>query len=435
MTLHYRETDPISGRWTANTSGVKLSSFQGDENIYTLDARITATQAMITASRGIVSITSSLGELTFNMSDSTTEGPIAMPVAAFLDRGAWAPLTAYAVNDTFDINGTLYRVLFAHTSAATFSAGANDGLGHNYYSAMLSLPGNSLPTGGATGQMLKKSSGADFDVTWGYPVPTGGAATQVLTKTGTADFAMAWRDNAASGRFPSATALSVNTAGTADLDPTLGDVFTLTPVGDVTIDALSAPVDAKIVVIITTSGTSPHTISFGTDFDSAGTIATGTVSGVIFTISFCGNGTALVETARSPLGSIASFPEATTAQYLANTAGKALSTDKVWAAADLVALTDAATIAADLSTIINGSVTLGGNRTLGNPSNTKNGQTGFIKFTQDGTGSRTLAYGSNWKFAGGTAPILTTAAGAVDLLFYQVISATFIYATLIRDVK
>jgi hypothetical protein len=135
------------------------------------------------------------------------------------------------------------------------------------------------------------------------------------------------------------------------------------------------------------------------------------------------------------LGSIATFPEGTAADYRANTAGKALSTDKVWSAADFVALTDAATITVDMSTFINASVTLGGNRTLGNPSNTKNGQTGVIKIVQDGTGSRTLAYSANWKFAGGTAPTLTTTASAVDLLYYQVFSSTLIYASLIKDVK
>jgi len=135
------------------------------------------------------------------------------------------------------------------------------------------------------------------------------------------------------------------------------------------------------------------------------------------------------------LGSISTFPEATTAEYLADTAGKALSTDKVWAAADYVALTDAATIAVDMSTFINATVTLGGNRTLGAPSNTKNGQTGVIEIKQDGTGSRTLAYNSAWKFAGGTAPTLTTTASARDLLFYQVISSSVIYGTLVKDVK
>lgn len=135
------------------------------------------------------------------------------------------------------------------------------------------------------------------------------------------------------------------------------------------------------------------------------------------------------------LGSIATFAEGTAAQFQANTSGKALSTDKVWSAADTVALTDAATVAVDLATGINFSVTLGGNRTLGAPSNTKNGQSGVIWITQDGSGSRTLAYNAAYKFAGGTAPVLSTTAAAVDALCYQVKGSSFIFASLVKDVK
>lgn len=99
------------------------------------------------------------------------------------------------------------------------------------------------------------------------------------------------------------------------------------------------------------------------------------------------------------------------------------------------ALTDGATITPDFSAANNFSVTLGGNRTLANPSNLTAGQSGTIVVTQDGTGSRTLAYGSNWKFPGGTAPTLTTTASAVDVIAYYVESATRITARLIADVK
>ena len=98
------------------------------------------------------------------------------------------------------------------------------------------------------------------------------------------------------------------------------------------------------------------------------------------------------------------------------------------AAADIVALTDGATITPDFAAGQNFSVTLGGNRTLANPSNIVAGQTGSIVVTQDGTGSRTLAYGTYWDFAGGTAPTLTTSANAVDRVDYVVASATDIHA-------
>ena len=99
------------------------------------------------------------------------------------------------------------------------------------------------------------------------------------------------------------------------------------------------------------------------------------------------------------------------------------------------ALTDGATITPDFAVANNFSVTLGGNRTLANPTNLTTGQSGVIRIAQDATGSRTLAYGSNWKFPGGTAPTLTTTASAVDVLAYYVDNGTRITARLMADVK
>lgn len=96
------------------------------------------------------------------------------------------------------------------------------------------------------------------------------------------------------------------------------------------------------------------------------------------------------------------------------------------ASGGITPLTDGATITPDFAVRNNFSVTLAGNRTLTNPNNPAVGQSGIIYITQDGTGSRTLAYGSYWKFPGGTAPTLTTTAAAVDALVYTVRSATSI---------
>lgn len=81
-----------------------------------------------------------------------------------------------------------------------------------------------------------------------------------------------------------------------------------------------------------------------------------------------------------------------------------------------VALTDAATIAVDASLSNVFTVTLAGNRTLGQPTNPADGQGLTIFITQDGTGSRTLAYHADWLFPGGTDPTLSTAAASVDVL-------------------
>ena len=93
------------------------------------------------------------------------------------------------------------------------------------------------------------------------------------------------------------------------------------------------------------------------------------------------------------------------------------------AAADVNQLTDGATIAVDFNAGQNFTVTLAGNRTLGNPTNCTPGQVGSIFIVQDGTGNRTLAYESYYDFAGGTAPTLSTDANAVDRLDYIVHTA------------
>ena len=99
------------------------------------------------------------------------------------------------------------------------------------------------------------------------------------------------------------------------------------------------------------------------------------------------------------------------------------------------ALTDGATITPDFSLANNFSVTLGGARTLANPTSLTAGASGAIFISQDGTGSRTLAFDSYWSFSGGTAPTLSTAASAIDVLVYTVRSSTDIAATLITNIS
>ena len=151
-----------------------------------------------------------------------------------------------------------------------------------------------------------------------------------------------------------------------------------------------------------------------------------------------GTGASSASAARTNLGlgTAAILDETTTAQFRANAADKVLSTDQVWAAADYVALNDSGgNIAVDLSSGINFTMTMDGDYTLSSPSNGKPGQTGCIVLTQDGTGTQTLAYNAVWKFAGGTDPVLSTAASTVDILFYQVLAnGTDVFANLVKGV-
>ena len=102
---------------------------------------------------------------------------------------------------------------------------------------------------------------------------------------------------------------------------------------------------------------------------------------------------------------------------------------------EITALSDGATITPDFADSNNFSVTLGGNRTLANPSNLTAGQSGSIFVSQDGSGSRTLAYGSYWDWVGGTAPTLTTTASKIDRIDYVVRTTGSIHAVASLDLS
>ena len=105
------------------------------------------------------------------------------------------------------------------------------------------------------------------------------------------------------------------------------------------------------------------------------------------------------------------------------------------AAANITALSDGATITIDMATACHHSVQLGGNRTFAAPSNAAVGQSGSIFIQQDGSGSRTAAFNSVFKFVGGTAPTLTTTALAYDRIDYVVLTSSLIHCAVSLDVK
>ena len=103
--------------------------------------------------------------------------------------------------------------------------------------------------------------------------------------------------------------------------------------------------------------------------------------------------------------------------------------------ATITAATSSSGITLDLGASVHHSVTLAHNTTFADPSNEVAGQSGSIIITQDGTGSRTAAWNSAWKWTGGTAPTLSTAASAVDRIDYLVVAAGNIHAVASLDVK
>ena len=82
-----------------------------------------------------------------------------------------------------------------------------------------------------------------------------------------------------------------------------------------------------------------------------------------------------------------------------------------------VTLTDGATISTNAALGCHFRVTLEGNRTLANPTNLSDGQRILWEIVQDGTGSRTLSYGSMFSFGSDVpSPTLSTVGGKRDFL-------------------
>lgn len=102
----------------------------------------------------------------------------------------------------------------------------------------------------------------------------------------------------------------------------------------------------------------------------------------------------LITFAKMASGAVATF-----AEFNSATASKLLSTASVWS--DLAVLTDAATIAVninngyDFGAASNAPLALGGNRTLGAPTNVRNSKKGVLWFTATGA-TRTLTLDAAW---------------------------------------
>ena len=82
-------------------------------------------------------------------------------------------------------------------------------------------------------------------------------------------------------------------------------------------------------------------------------------------------------------------------------------------------LTDGATISWDTNSGQVATVTLAGSRTMNAPTNLQNGAFYALEVIQDGTGSRTLAFNTVFKFTGGVAPTLSTSASAKDYISFR----------------
>lgn len=174
-----------------------------------------------------------------------------------------------------------------------------------------------------------------------------------------------------------------------------------------------------------------------------GTITTGVWNATAITPTYGGTGTTALGTSNQILGvnnagsageykTLNGTTNQVTVSHAANsvtfalpqsintTAAVQFSTVQVNAVrVNIASLVSGATINWDMSTGTHATITLGTNATLANPTNMPVGGSVInVKVVQDGTGTRTLAYGTAFKFVGGTAPVVSAGANQVSILHF-----------------
>jgi hypothetical protein len=254
---------------------------------------------------------------------------------------------------------------------------------------------------------MSRNGSGTYTLPAGNPVVTGTTISTTWANNTLNDLAAAMTDSvAADGQTPM----------TGDLDLNSNKIVNLAP-ATVAGDAVEFSQLAAATSVVTITGGTINGTTIGATTPSTGrftTLEVSTLTGVLKGTS----GVVSVATAGTDYAGISTAQSFTAGQRGA-----------------VSALTDGATITPNFALANNFSLTIGGNQTLANPTNLVAGQSGVILITQDGTGSRTLAYGSNWKFAGGAAPILTTTPAAVDALVYYVNSSSAITTALINNIS
>lgn len=94
--------------------------------------------------------------------------------------------------------------------------------------------------------------------------------------------------------------VSPGTTGTVSI-PMTRSVYTLTPTGNITLNASDGQAGNTCILYITTSGTTDYRITFGSNFKTTGPLDMGIVSGKVYTIMFvCKDGTSWAEISRTP---------------------------------------------------------------------------------------------------------------------------------------
>ena len=292
-------------------------------------------------------------------------------------------------------------------TASTVNADGDTAAGDNATMGYTAAEGLILTGQGSTNDVTIKND-AEADV---IAIATGATNVDVVgdltASTLNADGDTAASDNAAIG-YTSAEGIIITGQGSTN-DVTIKN--------DADADVLEIPTGTTNVTVVGDITAGGNLIATGT-VEPAGDTAAGDDAAIGYTsaegLILTGQGSSTDVTIKNDAdATVFSIATGTTTGTFAGTVLAKTDTDT----------SNTGSITLDFTANQNFVLTFTGNVTLDNPTTEQVGQAGVIVCIQDGTGSRTLALGSQFKTVGDDGITLSTAANAVDIIPYFVSAA------------
>lgn len=378
---------------------------------------------------GIIKSTTTTGALSiavaadFPTLNQNTSGSAASLSATLVATSGGTGQSTYAVGDLLQggATNTLTKLAAVATGNALISGGVSVASSYGKIGLTTHVSGTLPIANGGTNSITASAAFNGLsplttagDTLYGSTSGAGtrlaiGTAGQVLT-VNTGATAPQW-STPTTGTVTSVAALTLGTTGT-DLTSTVA-TGTTTPVITLNVPTASASnrgaLSAADWTTFNGKGTGSVTSASVVSANGfAGTVATATSTPAItLTTSITGvlkgNATAIsAATAGTDFVAPATATNFTAQQYFGTST-----------------LTDGATVSWAVGAAQVATVTIAGNRTFGAPTGLVSGAFYSLNVIQDATGSRTITWNAVFKWTGGTAPTLSTAASAKDFFVFR----------------
>lgn len=228
-------------------------------------------------------LTKGLGRFIFNSSLSSFTYPLFQQIAV-LNINHWSTDTVGAELNLYKTRGAGNVAVASGDILGTFSfggydgftSGPNSGTGSAYNSIAIKGIVNGTVSNGVLPADIVFYTTTTNSPTEAFRIESAGAVSMVAKKAATSA-----------------------TTGTMTTTLTSLSVITITPTGACTFNASGGIAGQQCSFIITTSGVSSFVLTWGTNYKTTGTLATGTVTAMTFTVSFKYDGTNWCEISRT----------------------------------------------------------------------------------------------------------------------------------------